>query len=128
MDQPLHEQRETSDFVRDHLANNRTMLAWSRTGIAVMALGFVVARFGLLLRALRPNLPVHAPEGVSTAVGTILVIFGGVLIALATLEYLRTGRAITRHEYKWLPALELSLSLVLVLAAAILAIYLAITG
>jgi uncharacterized membrane protein YidH (DUF202 family) len=35
--------------VRDYLASERTMLDWSRTGVAVMALGFVVARFGLVL-------------------------------------------------------------------------------
>ena len=35
---------------REHLANERTLLAWIRTAIALMGLGFVVARFGLFLR------------------------------------------------------------------------------
>ena len=39
----------------DHLANERTLLAWSRTSIAIIALGFVVARFGLLIRELTRN-------------------------------------------------------------------------
>ena len=38
--------------VRFLLANERTLLAWLRTGLTVMALGFVVARFGLFLRLL----------------------------------------------------------------------------
>lgn len=118
----------SSDTVRDHLANKRTMLAWARTGIAVMALGFVVARFGLLLRELRPLLPRRLPEGTSTAFGTALVVIGGVLVILATLDYLRAGRAIDRHAYQWSPVLELALSLLLVLAAAILAAYLVLTG
>ena len=37
---------------RDHMANSRTLLAWIRTGIALIGLGFVVARFGLFLRML----------------------------------------------------------------------------
>jgi len=118
----------TGDTVRDHLANKRTMLAWARTGIAVMALGFVVARFGLLLRELRPLLPRRLPEGFSTAFGTALVVIGGVLVVLAALDYLHTGRAIDRHVYRWSPALEFVLSLLLVLAAAVLAVYLVLTG
>jgi putative membrane protein len=35
---------------RDHSANERTLLAWIRTGIALMAFGFAIARFGLFLR------------------------------------------------------------------------------
>ena len=37
---------------RDHAANERTMLAWLRTGIALMAFGFAIARFALFLRQL----------------------------------------------------------------------------
>ena len=114
--------------VRDHLANKRTLLAWCRTGIAVMALGFVVARFGLLLRELAPLLPRRLPAGTSTVFGTILVVVGGVLIVLATVEYLQTGRAIDRHSYHWSPTLEIALSSILVIAAVILAIYLVVTG
>ncbi len=117
-----------SSAVRDHLANKRTMLAWCQTAIAVMALGFVVARFGFILRELAPLVPRHIPAGVSTLFGTTLVAIGGVLIILATLEYLQTGRAIDRQTYHWSPALEIALSLVLVLAAAILAVYLVLTG
>ena len=38
---------------RVYFAAERTFLAWLRTGITVMAFGFVVARFGLFLRLLR---------------------------------------------------------------------------
>ncbi len=39
----------------DYLAVERTFLAWIRTGLALMGLGFVVARFGLFLQTLRLN-------------------------------------------------------------------------
>jgi uncharacterized membrane protein YidH (DUF202 family) len=38
--------------VQQQLANDRTLLAWVRTAIALAGLGFVVARFGLFLREL----------------------------------------------------------------------------
>jgi len=35
---------------REHLANERTLLAWMRTSIAIMAFGFVVVKFSLFIR------------------------------------------------------------------------------
>jgi putative membrane protein len=114
----------TGDTARDHLANERTLLAWARTAISVMALGFVVARFGLVLRGLSSTLAHHPPSGLSTAFGSALVVAGAALTILATVRYLETGRAIDRHTYEWSPVLGLALSLLLVLAAAALAVYL----
>src|SRR5438552_5235659 len=49
---PLPKRIGTSKKVTDHLANQRTFLAWIRTGLATITFGFVVERFGLLLREL----------------------------------------------------------------------------
>jgi putative membrane protein len=38
-----------SDKTRDHLANERTFLAWVRTALGLIGLGFVLARMGLFL-------------------------------------------------------------------------------
>jgi putative membrane protein len=46
--------RRDDGNVSDHLANERTYLAWIRMGIAIIALGFVVARFGRFLREFSP--------------------------------------------------------------------------
>jgi len=65
-------------------AAERTYLAWIRTGLALMGFGFVVARFGLFLRALAANTAQTQPatHGLSLWVGVVLVAMG-VLVHLA---------------------------------------------
>jgi putative membrane protein len=117
-----------SSATRDHLANERTLLAWSRTGIAIMGLGFVVARFGLLVRELggRPSHPL--PPGTTNAFGVALVLCGAALLLLALLRYLRGGRAIDEGTYRWSPLLGILLAGSLLLAAMLLAVYLLVTA
>jgi len=37
---------------RDHLANERTFLAWVRTGAAIVVFGFAIGRFSIAMRQL----------------------------------------------------------------------------
>jgi putative membrane protein len=50
MDSPADTGQKPS--LSDYLAAERTLLAWIRTGLALMGFGFVVARFGLFLQQL----------------------------------------------------------------------------
>ncbi|HMK91244.1 MAG TPA: DUF202 domain-containing protein, partial [Methylocystis sp.] len=45
----------------DHAANERTFLAWVRTGIAIIALGFVIERFNLFLATIAATVALEAP-------------------------------------------------------------------
>jgi putative membrane protein len=113
---------------RDHLANERTFLAWVRSCIAIMALGFVAARFGLLLRELGSHAPRHTPLGLSTGFGVALVVCSAVLVALATLRYRDATHAIDQNTYHPSAGLILLLSGGSVLVAALLAVYLLTTA
>jgi putative membrane protein len=79
---------------RIHLAVERTLLAWIRTGLAMMGFGFVVARFGLFLRELGTAAPTIAVKstGFSLWTGTALVLAGVVVNAVSTAQYLHTIR------------------------------------
>ena len=73
---------------RVYFAAERTLLAWIRTGMTIMALGFVVARFGLFLRLLRLETAQPAPTGgVSPYLGAMLVVIGVVAISAGTRRY-----------------------------------------
>ena len=73
-------------------ANERTLLAWLRTGIGLMAFGFVIARSGSWVSALAGH---AATEGGAFAwIGIAVVALGTVFSVLAGVEYARIRRAI----------------------------------
>lgn len=79
----------TSD-PRVFFASERTLLAWLRTGIAIVGLGFLVSRFGLFLRLLSgqaSNVTPHPTDGYSHAIGVALVILGSLSMAAATVQH-----------------------------------------
>ena len=89
------------ETLRIHQANERTMLAWIRTGIALMAFGFAIARFGLFLRQVASlgQMPVRLQHGVGSAwVGAVLVALGMLANLLATVRYTQIRRAIDRGQ------------------------------
>lgn len=77
---------------RDHLANERTFLAWLRTGVATIVFGFAIGRFSI---ALREFLKLQGHEantpGFTTWLGIISAV-GGVLLILAGLMRYRKTR------------------------------------
>ena len=95
----------------EHLANERTFLAWVRTSIAIMSLGFVVAKFGLWLRELgahlSPQAQIHS-TGLSGPIGMGMIAFGGLLALLAAWRFHVVNRQIDRGNVtvdRWLVVL-----------------------
>lgn len=77
------------------------MLAWIRTGIALMAFGFAIARFGVFLQqvASAGQLPLRVQHGVGSAwVGAVLVALGMLANLVATIRFAQIRRAIDRGE------------------------------
>lgn len=79
----------SADDLRLWFAAERTLLAWIRTGLAMMGFGFVVARFGLFLQELSivGRLPITRVHGMSLWIGVFLVV-GGILVNIgAAVDY-----------------------------------------
>ncbi len=102
------------NLLRDRLANERTFLAWLRTGITITALGFVVARFEVLLyEVARIDEREFNQSEVAILIGLLLVAAGPALVVAAAVRYLRADRALRENR----PAADRS-SMVMVTAVA----------
>jgi len=99
MPDSLQSQNQPGD-PRLHFAAERTLLAWIRTGLAMMGFGFVVARFGLFLRELAAAQGVVPPHrvGLSLWIGTTLVLMGVVVNAFAAIRHWQTVRRLERNQ------------------------------
>src|SRR5437764_323585 len=119
------------DDPRVRLAGERTLLAWLRTGLALMGFGFVVARFGLFLREVASvrDGRVHS-SGWSLAIGTALVLLGVGVTAIAAWEHRRFNQRLDRQEPFTAPrrSLGLAVAVILVVIGLGMAAYLMLTA
>jgi putative membrane protein len=85
------------DDPRVLFAAERTLLAWVRTGITAIGLGFLVARFDLFLRYVTPD---HAPRtpAVALVIGVALVVVGALLCLLSTRQLRRLVQTLKPSE------------------------------
>jgi putative membrane protein len=114
---------------RVRFAAERTLLAWLRTGLALMGFGFVVARFGLFLREIAAvgHVPVQQrATGSSLWIGVGLIALGVAISLLASYEYFRFIQA-SKSGQAYLPRtamLAVVVAVILGLLGVVMAIYL----
>ena len=116
----------------NHAANERTFLAWIRTGLAVAAFGFFLIKLNVFVDAVGggsiPHLPAEDAVAVATRyAGLAMLVIGIVIIARSSFAFERTRRAIDRDEIIQIPQsrAESLLSAALAIAMLIFCINLA---
>jgi putative membrane protein len=119
-----------SSRVSDHLANERTFLAWVRTALATMVVGFAVERVGLALRdvgiksSYLPASSIHY----STLVGVALVLLGIVVLIFALINFLAIRSAIDNKDFHPQAHFSIILTVLTGVIGLILAVYLIVSG
>ena len=116
---------------RVFFAAERTLLAWVRTGLTIMALGFVVSRFGLFVRLLELQAPGAAPRegsGISAILGIAFVVAGSLAIAVSAVQHSRFVVTLPLHDLpaRYSRSFAVGLSLAVAALGLALAAYLAL--
>jgi uncharacterized protein (DUF302 family)/uncharacterized membrane protein YidH (DUF202 family) len=114
--------------LRDYLAAERTFLAWIRTGLALMGLGFVLARFGVFLQQLEFGQRAVSSQtsGPSHWFGAVLITVGVIVSLSAAWQHTRLVRELNRGDLPHCSSLaqNVAIAFVLVLVGLGMAIYL----
>ena len=113
------------DRYSDHAANERTFLAWVRTGIATIAFGFVVEKFNLFVRTIvEANSSDNATRlrlerfsgSFSHYDGLALILIGMAIIVLSLVRFVRTSRLIDDQQLHSAGSVRAKLVLAVLLA------------
>jgi putative membrane protein len=119
---------------RDHLANERTFLAWIRTSIGIMALGFVVEKFALFIQKIAYFLDKEGLQasyntsllhhGYSSKFGIVLVGLGALIGLFSYIKFLNFEKQIEEDTYRTSNRLAITLTILVITTGIFLVVYL----
>lgn len=124
-----------SKNLADHLANERTFLAWIRTSVGIMAFGFVVEKFALFVRQMAyvlkntyalGNIP--KTPGYSAVIGVMLVLLGAAIAVFAYVRFRTTAKQIENESYKPYFLIDFVITAAVLIIGVVLALYLKPAG
>ena len=122
---------EPNSNCREHLANERTFLAWVRTSIAIIAFGFVIEKFSLFMKQMSFILgkttignAMPAAPGHSSVAGIFLVALGTLMSVLGYIKFKKIQKQIDQRAFKTSSSLDLILTSLIFIAGIFLIVYL----
>lgn len=118
--------KNTFEKSREHLANERTFLAWIRTSIALMGFGFVIVKFTLFLKEISLLFETKgvSSNGYSAIVGVIMVALGVIIAILAFLQYKKYENQLNSNSFISSSMLTLFTTLIILIGGIVLIFYL----
>ncbi len=112
--------------ISDHLANERTFLAWVRTSIGIMGFGFVVVKFSLFIRQLAAalgNQSHNHSTGYSPLIGILLIGLGSLTLLLGYYRYYTMKKQLDQGLYYYSSLMNQLLASLLFIISIFLLIY-----
>lgn len=96
--------KNDEQIMNEYQSNERTLLAWIRTGIGIMVFGFVAVKFSLFIKQLPAKyLPDSTVPGSNFSIylGMGLLITGALTILLSYIRYMHTIKLLQQGKYQY---------------------------
>ena len=122
----LFKKKNNFENSRQHLANERTFLAWVRTSVTLMGFGFVIVKFTLFLKeftTIMQNKNLLHKE-YSSLVGIIMIGLGVLIALLSFIQYKNKEMQLNKNKFYSSSFMMLLTSLMIIICGIILIIYL----
>lgn len=118
-----------SDTTNNHLANERTFLAWIRTSISIIVFGFVVAKFGIVLREFFITQSHSVKQSnASMSIGIGFMIVGVILALVSMIRYRIVMHHIDMNQFKPTGLIAIFLGVFTAIFGIVLVVYLMMTA
>jgi putative membrane protein len=108
-----------SKYIQQHLANERTYLAWIRTSITIMGVGFLITNLHLSTLSAKNQMA----DILAKIIGLASIFIGFVALVITTFSYFKKGNEINHQTFKFSKLMVIYLSAALGLIFLIFAVY-----
>ncbi|UQD50982.1 hypothetical protein C0971_02190 [Bacillus methanolicus] len=108
-----------SKYIQQHLANERTYLAWIRTSITIIGVGFLITN----LHFSTPRSNIIIGDILAQIIGLASIFVGIITVSIATISYFRKGKDINRQTFTFPRLLIIFLSVILLLIFLCFGVY-----
>ncbi|WP_156288859.1 YidH family protein [Oceanobacillus salinisoli] len=121
MDKEKNQNQSTKDskYIQQHMANERTLLAWIRTAIAIIGVGFLVTNLHFTMKSRVTILG----DILANIIGISSVVLGIATIALAIITYIQKVDAINNQSFRAPRLTVILLGLFVIVIAVVFGMY-----
>ncbi len=113
------EKTKDSQYIQQHLANERTYLAWIRTSVTIIGVGFLITN--LHFSTHKTNIKIA--NLLAEIVGLSSILVGIVIILMSTYSYFHKGKDINQQSFLFPKILIIVLSLLIIIIFIVFAVY-----
>lgn len=124
-------QKKDEELLNEYQSNERTLLAWIRTGMGIMVFGFVAVKFSLFIKQLPakylPDTTVPS-SNFSIYLGIGLLVAGALTIILSYIRYMHTVKLLKQGKFQYSTRLLTFIAMALFFMSIALIAYLVIAA
>jgi putative membrane protein len=112
-------QTKDSKYIQQHLANERTYLAWIRTSVTIIGVGFLITN----LHFSTLSTSVFISDLLARIIGLASIVVGIILLIMATISYFTKGNDINQQTFRFSKIMVMFLSVSLILIFLVFGAY-----